>query len=765
MVKHLEESPGCPGITQAFAKKMPDGMVLIGLKRPRRLAKFAWSTCYVFLSLILLAVIGGGVLVVRLAQGPMAIEGLGPRIASALDQRFGRGYDFSLGQTAMVKRGFSPTLSIDGLSLKDGAGRTILTAPRAEVSVDLFSLIAGRVTPKRLEVFDVEVDLTLLPDGSIAQPIEPNSDETVTLTPPLAESLVREGAPATEVSSPQIGASQDASAATARPKLPRTLLVRQMASAIRLLADTLTNPDSPIAAIDRVGISKGRLVIDDRTTNQKMTFNGVDLSFNKNSGSTNFYLSVDGPNGRWAANGLASGKPGAERRLTLSLDNVSIDEILLATGARTIGADFDMPLSAKFSVGLKADGALSEAVAAFNFGAGFLRFDDPNDEPMLVDSIHGGLHWDGATRRIVIDPVKLASGETHGAISGSVALPEREGDPWLFDIANAGPVIAAPERPGQETVTVDYLGLTGRLFLNDKRFLVDRLLLGGPKAGFAMAGEVDWTNGPRLRFGASIDPTPISVVTRLWPSFIVAPVRSYLLDHAKGGTIQKGTLQVDFNAADLAAMRAEHAPPDESLTLDFTVANTSVEFLDGVPLLRGVDGVGHITGRTSTFTTTSVGVVDDGTGHKLTVAEGGTFHIADAEIKPTPAVIAAKVSGSVEAVDDLLDRDALKPYANLPLDRSTLRGASRRPGRNRSEPWPEDGSGGYNSQGKCDGDQFRRRKSARQRKARCGDLDSQRRSDGTQGDWARAHVRRACDSRDGAARGQVRYGDDPSHYG
>ena len=38
-------------------------------------------------------------------------------------------------------------------------------------------------------------------------------------------------------------------------------------------------------------------------------------------------------------------------------------------------------------------------------------------------------------------------------------------------------------------------------------------------------------------------------------------------------------------------------------------------------------------------------------------------------------MILAKVSGSVEAIGDLLSRDALKPYANLPLDRSTLSGA------------------------------------------------------------------------------------------
>ena len=183
----------------------------------------------------------------------MSIDGIGPRIASALDQRFGRGYDFSLGRTELSRHGLAPTLSVDGLTLKDSSGRTILTAPRAEVSVALLPLLVGRVVPKRLEVFDVEVRLALLPDGSIAQPVAPDSEETVALTPPLADQLVKEGAP-NDLLRPATAGSPGTpnEGASAVPK-PRALLVRQMASALRLLIDSLTNPDSQIAAVDRVG--------------------------------------------------------------------------------------------------------------------------------------------------------------------------------------------------------------------------------------------------------------------------------------------------------------------------------------------------------------------------------------------------------------------------------------------------------------------------------------------------------------------------------
>jgi hypothetical protein len=694
LVEQREETPARPGYWLPWRARMPRDATLKGARKPRRFVWFALSACHLLLGAVMLAVVVGGLFVARLAMGPISIDSLGPEIAKALNQRFGRGYDFSLGGTSVVNRGYAPTLSFDGLSLKETSGKTILTAPRAEVSVDLLALIAGRVTPKRLEVFDVELRLALLPDGSIALPVAPGSAETVPLTPPLADSLAQsspappaeaEASSKTLAAPPPAAAPQDLAAPQESPprdlvppllsaRPPRALLAQQMAAAIRLLVDTLTSPESPIAAVDRVGIARGRLVIDDRTTNQQMIFNGLNVAFDKTSGATTFALSVDGPNGRWTAKGLASGTPGAERKLMLSLNNLSLDEILLATGARNIGADFDMPLSAKLSLALHADGMLSEAAGQVDFGAGFLRFDDPNDEPMMVDAIHGGFHWDPATRRIMIDRWRLTAGGTHAELSGSVALPEREGDPWTIGLASAEPTVVAPERPGQTAVVVDAGEGRARLFLAEKKLVLDRIAFSGPRCGFAMAGEVDWTNGPHIRLGASLSPTPITVVTRLWPSFIVAPVRSYLLAHAKEGMVEKAELRVDFDAPTLALMRAEHAPADEAVLLDFTISGGSLDFLTGVPPLRGVDGVGRISGRTTTFTVTNTGVVDAGAGGTLAVLEGSSFRVADSELQPTPGVIMAKVSSSVETIADLLSRDALKAFASLPLESSTLKG-------------------------------------------------------------------------------------------
>ncbi len=662
LAEHGEENPARPrvwlGNWLRRQGKAARAAPCVGVRTSGRgPARHAWSACKLVLGLVFLALVGGGFFVARLALGPLAIDNLAPQIAKALDDRFGHRYEFGFGGTAIVKNGYAPALSIDKLSIKEPSGRMILTAPRAEVSVDLLALSVGRVTPRRLEIFDVEVHLTLRADGSLALPVASNSGEAVALTLPLASAL----APDSHSPPPEF---------TAKP--PRALIVKQMAASIRLVIDTLTNPASPAAAIDRIGITRGKIVIDDETANQTMVFNGVNLGFDKTSGATRFDLSVEGPNGRWLASGLADGTLGSEHGLMLSFSNLSLDEILLATGTRTIGADFDMPLSGKLSVRLQADGMLSEAAGQFEFGAGYLRFDDPDDEPLMIDKVTGGFHWNSAARRIAVDRWRLAAGATHFAMSGFVTPPYREGDPWTIGLTNAEPNVAGPERPGERPISLDDSDLAARLFLAEKKLVIDRFSLGGPQGGIAMAGGLDWSNGPHIRLGASISPAPISTVLRLWPSFVAAPVRSYLLSHTSEGTVEKGTLRIDFDADDLRAMRAGHAPPDAKVLLDFMIANASLVFLSDVPPLRGIDGIGHVTGRTATFAVANA-ALDAGKDRVLTLSDG-SFRVADFEMKPAPTLVEAKVTGSVEAIGELLSYDSLKPYASLSLDTSTLSG-------------------------------------------------------------------------------------------
>ena len=604
--------------------------------------------------LAVMAVLGAGVFVARLSQGPIVVSGLGEQIAAALDARLGKNFHFDVGETSITKRGYGPTLSIDSLSLHGSTGETIFTAPLAEVSVDPLALVIGRVTPRRLELFDVDLRLIVSPDGSLALATGSGHDG-LPIMPPLPVSPASVEQPV---------------APDGRPN--RAIIMRQAAAALRNLLDGLTSRDSAIAAVDRVAIERGRLTVDDRTSGQSTVFNGLDVAFDKSPGSTKLNLAVDGPNGRWSVAAQAWGAPAAERNLDLSLEGLSLDEIGLATGLRNLGVDFDTPLSAHASVALAANGDIMHATGGVDLGSGYFRLDDPDQEPLLIDSVTASIAWDGKARQIRVENAEVRTGGTHLRAGGTLTPPRIEGDSWEVGLALVEPGVFGAERPREQPLLVQAGRLDLRILPAEKHLAIDSFVATGSDFDFSLDGTFDWLDGPRMRLAAKLGSAPARTVLRLWPSAMAAPIRSWFLSHVQDGTVKDGKMRVDFDGAAFEAVHADKPPPDAAVTLDFAVANGRMSILPGVPPLSGVDGVAHITGRSSNFAM-AAGTIDAGAARRLVMTDG-TFHVADASVKPVAATLGVHVVGSMEAVGDLLSREALKPYASLPVDGTSVKG-------------------------------------------------------------------------------------------
>lgn len=675
------EKPGkaVPKASQSASWKLESrGAAPVGLRRERKISKLCGLIVLgLGLSIFVLTLLAAGALIALLARGPLNIDGLLPAVASGLDERFNGQYQFSLGAAHIVRDGYGAMLGIDGLAVKDRSGHTILSAPHAAVSLDPLQLIAGKILPRQLEIFDVMLHLSLQKDGSLTLSSGSEPASAAVITPPLALALASaEGNkrdPGLASSSQAIAPSHsELPTQDVTNKAPRALIVKQMAAALRLLIDDLTNPESPVASIDRVSIERGQLVIEDQTSEETVAFNDLKLGFNRTHGRTMFALEAVGPSGHFGAKGFASGLPGQARQLEMTLDDLSLDEITLALGQRNIGADFDMPLSAGLSIGLGADGALTKAKGHIKFGSGFFRLDDRDFEPMLIDAVECGFHWDASARQIMIEDLSFNAGITHIAVAGTITPPVHEGDGFAVNLASPAPNIFGPERPNEKPITISQFGFDAHLFLNDKTFAIDRLAFSGADFGFATAGTIDWNSGPRIRLGASVSPTPVRTAVRLWPAFIAAPIRAWFLAHFLDGTVEQGRLQVDLDAATLAAMRLDIPPPDDAVLIDLTISKGTIDFLPGAPPIKNLAGTGHVRGHTSFFNVTS-GTLETEAGHMLNVSEG-SFSVPDARVKPTPAIATAKFAGSVEAVGDLLEKDAFKPYAALPVAPSSLKG-------------------------------------------------------------------------------------------
>lgn len=634
-------------------------------------ARPVWRACKVSLAIcVFLAVLTATVLTALCTTGPIEISGLGPRISAILGERFGHGLKFKIGQTFLAFHPSGLSVDIDGLTIGGEGGGKLLFAPHAGVSVDFLPLLSGRVIPKRLEVFDLELRLVLLEDGSLAAAAGPDSAPFLELghhgdtTPGPSQATAVPEAQETAV---------PAATPLAPPVSPkRAVLMKEAAQAIRTFFDTVTDSKSMIAGVDHLGVKRGRLVIEDRSSKQDVVYKDLDLEFDKVQNGTALLLSAEGPGQRWSVSAQASGVPGAARHFQFDAKNFSQDEFQLLAGTRNLGFDTDCLFSATFKTGLDADNILSEAVGRIEAGPGFFRLEDPDQEPSLIDDAGASFHWDGKSRRIELDQLSYHASTTRMVFNGSVVPPLNEGQPWALDLGLAGPAVLGPDRLGDQPVVFDRALLTARLFLSDKKLLIDKFVAGsGQEGGATFGAQIDWVHGPHVVFNGTIVPTSVRILKRTWPAFVAAPVRTWVVTHCLDGTVQTGTLRADYNADDLLRMRSDRAPPDNTLTIDMTVTGGALTFLPGVPAIENVVASGHITGRESHFALSS-GTMN-ASGKTIDLTDAG-FTVLDSDAHPTPAEIKSHVSGSVEAISDVMSREAFKAYAAIPLDPATLKG-------------------------------------------------------------------------------------------
>lgn len=595
-----------------------------------------------------------------LSRGPITFAWLAPRIAESLDELAGDRYQFSLATASIGNGDHGPTLSVDNFIVKKD-GRPIVAAPRAELSLDLQSLLIGRVKLRRLEVLDLDLRLSVDPDGAVA--ISAGAHPVPAKAPTKTPDAVGQagGAAGTE----------------------RVTLLRDAAGALRALMDLATSPNSPIGALDRLGVAHGRLTIDDRTIDRSIRYEDVTLSLDKGGSGMRFSAAADGPSGRWTAIAVAKGAPGGRRDFHAQFRDLSIDEIALAGGFRTTRFDTDAPLSLDLRFALGAGDEVLEASGQLEIGRGYFRFDEPDHEPVMIDKIAAVASWDPAARQVLISPFVFKAGGFDMTVVGDARAPVGAASladaanldgPWTIALRLKAPTVVAPERPSEKNVRIDNGLLNARLFFDQRQFVFDKFAFSGPETHIDLSGVLSWSEGVRVMLKMGVEDTQIRALARLWPTHVAPYVRTWFVDHVPVGVVRRAQYAADFDGAALEAMRYEQAPPDRSLFAEGDIAGAAVtDILPGMAPLTGINGRLRITGQTASFVATS-GVMETGPGRRLALSSG-RFHVADSALRPTPAVVEVNVGGDVESVADLLSLPAIAQKASIPVEPGALKGS------------------------------------------------------------------------------------------
>jgi len=595
-----------------------------------------------------LALLALGAVALRLAQGPIGLESLTPRIAQSLEERFDHRYSFALGPTSLESGENGITLAFQGIVIRDRAGRTLVAAPKGDIGLDLLALAAFDVKVKRLELVGLDLRLTAQPNGSVSIEGADEPGAPILDLPPLEPSA----SPATE--------GPNAAAAPA-------VFAAQFGPPVWNLIEAITGQDQ---ALDRLGVKHGRLEVEDGATHQKTVFEEFDLSFDKSGAVAGLKMSALGPAGRSSLSMEAQGV--GLRSLSVEAHDINLDDLLVAS-VRKLPFEATMPISAKFKIELAEDKSLASMEGRFGLGAGYFKLDNPDHEPFLVDEATGGWRWDPSTRRFLIENVQLFAGETHVFFDGVVLPPSAASPAWTADL-NSSDTVLGGERPGELPIVLAKAGFQARYFAKEQRFMVDNFAISGAGANGSLTSEAAMTSaGPTLKLKLDMGATAIVNIARLWPSFIAADVRNWCIQNLRGGELVGAALSVDWDAPAMALALKKQAVPADSVHGEFTVRDASFQLLPGVPPISGVEGGGVVTGHDIAMSAKR-GFMDVSPGRRI-LASDIAFSVPDTSPKPlNPAQASAHLQGSADALADLISRDALKPFVGLPIDPASVKG-------------------------------------------------------------------------------------------
>ena len=125
-----------------------------------------------------LFIVGGLALASLLARGPLRLVGLHEQIQSSLQERLGDRYTLDLGPTYLMHDSWGVGLGFKGLSVRDAAGRTVLSAPSGKLGLDPFSAAMLDVRVRRLELDGLDLRLRVAADGALSLAVANDSGAT-----------------------------------------------------------------------------------------------------------------------------------------------------------------------------------------------------------------------------------------------------------------------------------------------------------------------------------------------------------------------------------------------------------------------------------------------------------------------------------------------------------------------------------------------------------------------------------------------------------
>jgi hypothetical protein len=610
-------------------------------RRDARWRRIVRRTFYAKLGLAFCVLLVAFAFYLRLVAGPVSLADYSERLGTALASRIGPEWRVDLTDTAIELQGATPAVRTSGLEIRNPAGQLVVRAPYAVVSLDPASLLVGAIAPREIELRDLQLLARVAPDGSLS------------FVPPAEES----GDPAA-ANAPQANAGPPVA------DKPAEGGASPVSRAVSSLLEPVLGSSSLIGALDRASVANARLTVLGADGRERAAFSRVNALFERaGDGLRRMSIALDGPGGAWRIGGEV-GVDGPGRRAELHGTDIPLGDAMLLTGMSTFPAVADLKLSGAVSAAL-ADGRLTRFVGRFESTPGSIA--QPGQKPIPVDVLSVAASWDEAARRFDLTDLKLKSGHTETALSGSLASADSA---WRLAVAGKDATWAgaiAGEAPFKVR------DIAADMSFGEAGIAIERLSFAGDDLDLAVRGA--GTPGPDgLSLNALIEAKGTSVrrLLAFWPDNVNPELRGYLAQNLGAGRLDTMQLRTDLDPADVKSAFSGKPISDRGLNLTFAVSDARMNIIDGLPPLRKLSFLGFATGTTTTLTE-GQGRVDMPDGRRLAFSNG-TFRQTDEHKATSVAQIGFRLDGGADALASLLRSPVFRELGSFDIDPANVKG-------------------------------------------------------------------------------------------
>src|SRR5271166_3027225 len=217
-----------------------------------------------------LFIVAGLALASMLARGPIRLVGLHDQIESSLQERIGDLYAITLGPTYLMHDSWGVGLGFQGLTVRDAAGRTVLSAPSGKVGLNPFALALLEVKVRRLQLDGLDLRLRVAADGALSLAVA-NDSGAIPIPLPGA--------------TPEGGGTPD------------------LAALVRFAAEAMAGAAQ---ALDRLTLANGHFEIQNDATQRQVVYKDFAVAFDHSGSRAHATISATGPAGPWTIAAQAS---------------------------------------------------------------------------------------------------------------------------------------------------------------------------------------------------------------------------------------------------------------------------------------------------------------------------------------------------------------------------------------------------------------------------------------------------------------------------